>query len=631
MARIKLNLSEFKYHSGDEDSTTLQHSKLGHKIILAHKSLDKDNQEQLKAIRSCSFPKEQQQEEEKKAEGGIVDKVVDTVKQSFQDEPVKPGKKIQDPDPNKAQGFTKAFKAEGGKVVEQKSPQMYAKGGESVDVDMSGPPRLPDLDQQGNLPPLPPQSEIDRLKIMNSAPLAFNSEYKAPEAAQEPAAPEQKQSAEQQQQPQAQPEQQKSQAAPAAAPAKEEAQPSAYAGPAPAAHTPEEYRDILTADFVQQSDKFKQDLLNGHITPKTFKTLFEQNEDGSPKSTLGKIGTIFGMLVSGAGAGLSHQPSVLVNMMQKEIDNDLAAQQHSKENAKNLYQLNLQHQLQEMQIPKMIAEGHLTEAQAQNAYQDAKMKALATSRSQANWGAFKKLVDLNSALPEGSQARRVGDNTLALMHDEIMKGDYDIGSKLAATAALNSGLSNAGPKTEGQFAQQNQTLRMAGKDKLADMRESHHFSGVDQVTNKPIESQDHAALAATNMLDNRAKDLLEYAKQHRGTWNPQTIARAAQKVEEMAKYYNPTIDNGGLTLGRMNWIKEQIKANPTSWVNQVFGSNAKLDEIIQSNQVNRDNLMQKYGIKGYPKASQGEQPKQEVEKSKSGKEIIYKDGKAYYK
>ncbi len=76
---------------------------------------------------------------------------------------------------------------------------------------------------------------------------------------------------------------------------------------------------------------WQQDLRNGHITPQTYGDMFAK------KDTLGKIGTLFGLMVGGAGAGLSHQPNAVMAMMDRELQNDLEAQKTSKTNANNFW------------------------------------------------------------------------------------------------------------------------------------------------------------------------------------------------------------------------------------------------------------------------------------------------------
>ncbi len=84
---------------------------------------------------------------------------------------------------------------------------------------------------------------------------------------------------------------------------------------------------------------FQQDLANRHIEPKTYSSMFAN------RGTLGKIGTIFGLLMSGAGSGLTGQPNALLDMMNKEIDRDLAAQKESKANANTFLKTQIDHDL----------------------------------------------------------------------------------------------------------------------------------------------------------------------------------------------------------------------------------------------------------------------------------------------
>lgn len=105
-------------------------------------------------------------------------------------------------------------------------------------------------------------------------------------------------------------------AVPQAAPAAQPQMPQAQTAPAPQPEVP---------DHI----KAAEDLASGKITPETYHSLFAK------KDTLGKIGTIFGLMLSGAGSGLAHQPNMLLHMMDKQIDNDLDAQKQDKENARN--------------------------------------------------------------------------------------------------------------------------------------------------------------------------------------------------------------------------------------------------------------------------------------------------------
>ncbi len=169
-------------------------------------------------------------------------------------------------------------------------------------------------------------------------------------------------------------------------------------------------RKVPTAQELDNEDAlFAQDLQRGHIKPETMADLFGK------KDTVGKIGTIFGLLIGGAGAGLSGQPNALLGMMQKEIDNDLAAQQHSNENAQNWLRMSQQHEMQKAQIGRMKTENRLTETQigkapseialnkahTASAKADADLKATQNAKTKMQMSLYQQLQDQVNKMPPG--------------------------------------------------------------------------------------------------------------------------------------------------------------------------------------------------------------------------------------
>lgn len=351
-------------------------------------------------------------------------------------------------------------------------------------------------------------------------------------------------------------------------------------------------------EMMSHAAAWQQDLQNGHIQPKTYQDLFHD------KSTLGKIGTIFGLMIGGAGAGLTHQPNALLEMMNKQIDNDLNAQIKSKDNAVNYLRLNQQHEMNQAQIQQLAKQGHLTEAQAAASIQDSKIKAFGLSRMQMNIAAVHSLAQQVQKLPQGSPQRAQAENTLAMMYQALTNENSNIADKAVAAAALANFGSGNGQQPEQQFQQQNKMLRMSGNESMAKDREEKHIPGVGPQSSIPITHDDRNRVEAMNVLDNKVQDVLNFAEKHRGTVDPSVRAQAKQKAEELTAFYNKSVDNLGMTSGRMEWLEKQIKDNPTSIIQQVLGNNARLREIRDSNSGRRDLLMNKYGIKEYPKSQQ---------------------------
>ncbi len=101
----------------------------------------------------------------------------------------------------------------------------------------------------------------------------------------------------------------------------------------PIEKTPEQ----IAADRNQQDMAFANDVQAGHIKPKTYADLYHN------KSTLGKISSIFGMILSGIGSGLTGQPNAAMEIMNKQIQNDLEAQEKDQTNRQNMMKLSLEH------------------------------------------------------------------------------------------------------------------------------------------------------------------------------------------------------------------------------------------------------------------------------------------------
>ncbi len=165
-----------------------------------------------------------------------------------------------------------------------------------------------------------------------------------------------------------------------------------------------------TAQELNQDDAhFQDDVQRGHIKPETLQSLYGKQD------TLGKIGTLFGLLVSGAGSGLTGQPNAVLAMMQNQIQNDLEAQKASNANAQNWYQLSLKHEMQKSEIKQRAIQNELTKAQTgavpsqvaqteahtESLKQDAYGKALHNAENKAMIGVKLHLLGITDKLPEG--------------------------------------------------------------------------------------------------------------------------------------------------------------------------------------------------------------------------------------
>lgn len=599
MASPLLDFKKFKHVKSDDNSTILEHQD-GHQLTLNHKALSKDNQAQLKAMQGL---RKDDKKENKAAEP----------------------KSRED----KGHGAIVA-KAEGGEI------QKYAEGDDEVskitsgeggqEQNMSQPSAQPPVSININAQPgQQPQAQVQ-------PPAPTPTPAPAPQAPQEPIPQTPGASGSWGEEPQA-PQQSMEQPQPNSSETPSSSPQSQASGPSQPTEVPKEdiqqptfetHKEAVKQEMSKELQDWQNDQINGHIKPKTMHDLLWKNDDGSDKGLLGKIGTVFGLLLSGAGSGLTHQPNVLLSMLQKQIDNDIMSQTQSKSNAQNLFKINQQQALNDAQIKfQQGPQTKLTEAQAKAAETDANVKAFAMTRMMYNIKAFHEMAQLAQKYPVGSPQRAQADQQLAMMYPLIQGENLNIQDKAASASAL----ANFG----GQNGDNRQGLLMSGQGPIVQFREERSLPGVSGLANRPIPEETRKQILAMDTLDNKGKDVLTYVKKHSGTWNPKTRAVAEQKIEEMKNFYNDSIKGGALTQGRLGWYDEQFAKNPTDILSQVMGSSAKLKEMVDSNATRRDLQIKNFFPNSKGKESGSEPKEGSVSKSKSGKPIEFRNGKWNYK
>lgn len=362
----------------------------------------------------------------------------------------------------------------------------------------------------------------------------------------------------------------------------------------------------LTADQIMgEANKYQNDLWAGHIQPETYQNLFDK------KSTLGKIGTLFGLLVGGMGSGLTHQPNAILEMMNQEIQRDLQAQEQSARNKQNFLSIN--------------NHNFMTAAQANQMNVDTKLKSFALGNMQANMTAFHHLAQLanDPTLPPAQKAR--AQQALAMVGD-AMNGENARISDIAASriAAWNMLGQGGGGNNQALTAMQS-GIAGQGMKNLGTTYSQNYIPGFG-LANRPVQDSDRNQIVAMNTLDAKSQDLLNFINQHEGNLNPQLRAQAAQKAAELVNFYSNSLNAGVLTEGKLGWLDSQIGKQPLSILGNLMGNKAKLNEVMQSNRLRRGLLLGKYGL--------GQTTPQETSNnmvfSKSGRPMVQKNGKWVY-
>lgn len=256
----------------------------------------------------------------------------------------------------------------------------------------------------------------------------------------------------------------------------------------------------IAQEMTDHDLTFQKDMAMGRIKPQTYHDLYEK------KDTLGKIGTIFGLLLGGAGAGLAHGPNQALEMMNREIQNDFEAQKQTQSNAQNWYQQTLAHEMQKAQMGQMNVQNMNTltqmgkvpseikeaEARTRGIDADTLLKSSAQAINMMKIGAVQSLQDQANKMAPGPQK------------DEMQKAVDQVNSAVQQDISLNN------QKTADQIA---------ARDKLRGEAEPDpNSNGIDQDKfNRMIaQSRANEALGAPSMM------------------NESDIGRATQEAERVA-------------------------------------------------------------------------------------------------
>lgn len=383
---------------------------------------------------------------------------------------------------------------------------------------------------------------------------------------------------------------------------------------AQAAATPiqkfQQHKDQHVQDIFPEAQAFKADLDNGHIKPETYHDLFAK------KDTLGKIGTIFGLLLGGMGSGLAHQPNTLLEMMNKQIDNDLHAQEQSVQNKQNFLKIN--------------QANVLNKAQSENLTADAKIKANALAKVQMNYAALHKLVSDTQKLPEGPQKQQALQ-TLAMINQGVQNENFNILDRAASGAAFYSTLfGNQQGGEEQQFQKGIMARKALGPqgEKIAEDLESKHLPGIKGQASMPLSGGDREQIESGVEFDKQLQNYMDWARKHPGDLNPKDVAYGRSLAAGVQGAYRLATHGGVYKEGEQNFISKIIDDDPTKFFNEIRVL-PKVQAVADQHKVRMNTLLKSKGFSGY--SGSQSQPSNALEgktaTNPQGHKIIMKNGK----
>lgn len=370
---------------------------------------------------------------------------------------------------------------------------------------------------------------------------------------------------------------------------------------------PAQYAQKQANELHQEAANMSMDMLSGHIAPKRYRQMFDDHP-----TTLGKIGSLFGLILSGAGSGLAHQENMALHLMDKEIERDMEAQKENVKNKQNAYHYIMQNELNKANIKKVGAE-------TQGALKDVEIKSDAHLKNMLQLGILNDLKnEIVNPMPQGPQ-RAQAEQLLGKMNSAVAMDIKQRNEKAAQTLTLDP---------EASFRKKQNLLRMSGVEggeSLARSNEERHVPGIGDGA-VPVPANVRAELVSHQKLQDAAQDLLKYSKSHTNII-PNTPGYNQAKIK--AEVLQQMIREGMLgTVFRESekpLLKKFVDENPTG-VFKMLSTQPKLKEILESNRLQGNALKNAYGL-----PSEKSQQQEKIYTSKSGKPYVIINGKPVYK
>lgn len=387
-------------------------------------------------------------------------------------------------------------------------------------------------------------------------------------------------------------------------------------------------------DMAHEDANFMADINSGQIKPESYSDFFNK------KDTLGKIGTLFGLMVGGLGSGMSGQPNAVMQMMKQELDNDNNAIVSNQTNRKDLLKINQQ--------------GLMAKANAKNLDMETAIKADALRRAQKNRLALSSIANEVDKMPEGPDKEKK-KLLLAGMASSVQNENFNLFDRARAQAQfINLMKPKTGGGPESAWQDQQFARKMYGGEtgqKMADNLEKRHIPYVPGLSSDELSPAEKDHVVSGMDFDRSIGELIDWTKKHpKGTLLDPKAEREGRTLAAIVQGKFREATHGGVYKeGEQNFIGSLINNEPGVLFN-------KIRVLPQLNVVQKQirNQMNTYlrakgfdRYEGPPPQYQGDvsayggtnsdnfkssgDQNQQSSMSKSGREIVYRNGKAYYK
>lgn len=316
-------------------------------------------------------------------------------------------------------------------------------------------------------------------------------------------------------------------------------------------------------DLSNERQALYSDWQNGHIDPKHYV---------NNMSTGAKIGTAIGLIAGGYNAGMGHGPNLALDFLNKQIDRDIDAQKTNLNQSNNLFKLNLD-----------------ATSNLQTASQLTKMN----------------ILDINSMHLKQLAANAqdpVQKANLLNTSGQLDIAASNIQQQIATREALMQSNEMGG---EQGFQHRQKILKIMGQEKLSEAEEKRHVPGVG-VASREVPDSIMKELASRQDLDNKIKDLDNFAAQHSGSVNPSIVAQGKAKASLVQDAVRQANAQGVFKESEQNFMSGIIHDDPTQLFNK-YRARKGYQEASRSNLSSLNSQKKAYGLPITQEQAQGAQ------------------------
>jgi hypothetical protein len=310
-------------------------------------------------------------------------------------------------------------------------------------------------------------------------------------------------------------------------------------------------------------------------------------------------------------------------MMNKQIDRDLDAQKATKGNqlaalgaADNHLRSLSEASLQGTQQGVMEKQKGLIGAQTQEAQANAQLARLNVAKQGMLLAAFQNLSGQVSNIPPGPQ-RQAADGALQMVSNGI---DSHVAQMNAQTAA----------QIEQTWQKKNAVMNFVAPE-VAKYQAERHVPGLGEAS-VPVSDADRETLQSGQFFDQKLQRLIDFTKTHGETAALHPVDRRVGETlaAEAQGGYRQATHGGVFKEGEQNFISKLISSDPVGNLNK-FTVLPQLEALQQENRARVSQKAQSLGLPGYGGSQPQTQSQPAAQVSKSGKPIVQRGGKWYYK